>query len=88
MPQASFTPYFFAHLNALSVPSITCAFFARVASGAVGGAGSSACRLSQMPLSASSFIVSSSSNWPCSMHFTPASTARRTARGVYACTVT
>ena len=37
---------------------------------------------SQMPRSAISFSVSSSSNWPCSMHFTPASIARRTARVV------
>jgi hypothetical protein len=44
--QASLTPYFFAYLKPLSVPSITWAFFLRVDSGAVGGVGSSACSTS------------------------------------------
>jgi hypothetical protein len=34
------------------------------------------------PLLAISFAVASSSSWPWSMHFTPASIACRTARGV------
>ena len=45
-------------------------------------------RLSQMPLLAMSCALASSISRPCSMHFTPAAMAWRTASDVYACTVT
>ena len=85
VPHAVRMPCFLASAYAASVPANISSCFFRLgdpSANADGPSSTNGCRLHQMPFSAMSFAVASSSNWPWSMHVTPASIACRTARGV------
>jgi hypothetical protein len=81
VPKATLNLCFFAHprirSHAPTIPFVFSAFAGESGS----SPGSNGCVLNQAPFPPMSLMVASSARRPCSMDYTPASSARRIARG-------